>query len=156
MDVKTEAEYYQEQAKAMSDMIFFLGWPLAIAMALGALAGALNTMYNSVAQRAVEIATLRAIGFRGVSAFLGTLVESLVLAFIGGLLGTLAAFLLFDGISASTLGGSFTQIVFSFELSSDAFVQGITLAMIIGLVGGFFPALKASRVPVMVAFSVDP
>ena len=95
-DTWTEKDYFREQAKGMSDVIFYLGWPLAIVMALGALSGALNTMYTSVAQRAVEIATLRAIGFSNYSAFIGTLVEALTLAFLGGIIGTIAAYLFFD------------------------------------------------------------
>ncbi|MGL1381521.1 FtsX-like permease family protein, partial [Vibrio parahaemolyticus] len=90
-----------------TDLIQKLGWPLAIAMALGALAGALNTMYSSVAARSSEIATLRAIGFRRFPAFFGTLVEALVLALIGGVIGAAATWLAFDGLTAATLGGSF-------------------------------------------------
>ena len=90
LDVKSEAAYFAEQASQTSDLIQKLGWPLAIAMAFGALAGALNTMYSSVAARATEIATLRAIGFGGFPAFVGTLVESLLLAAIGGLVGAAA------------------------------------------------------------------
>lgn len=152
LDVWTEKDFYDEQAKATSDIIFYLGWPLAIVMALGALAGALNTMYTSVSQRAMEIATLRAIGFSNLSAFVGTLVEALVLAFIGGVFGTIAAFLFFDGVTASTLSGSFSQIVFSFEMSGQSFQQGIFLALVIGMVGGFFPAWRAARLPVITAF----
>ena len=117
LDVKTEAAYFADQAGQTTDLIQNLGWPLAIAMALGALAGALNTMYSSVAARAVEIATLRAIGFGGFPAFVGTLVESLVLAAIGGVIGAAATWLIFDGLTASTLGGNFTQVVFAFKLS---------------------------------------
>lgn len=155
LDVWTEKDYYGEQAKATSDLIFYLGWPLAIVMAMGALAGALNTMYTSVSQRAVEIATLRAIGFSNSSAFVGTLVEALVLAFTGGIFGTIAAFLFFDGVTASTLSGSFSQIVFSFEMSSQTFQQGIFLALVIGVVGGFFPAWRAARLPVITAFGAN-
>ena len=121
-------------------------------MGLGALAGALNTMYTSVAARAQETATLRAIGFSNTSAFAGTLAESLVLSVIGGIVGALAAFLFFDGFSASTLGGTFTQIVFTFELTPELFGNGIVLALIIGFVGGFFPAWRSARVPVVTAF----
>ena len=92
LDLKSESDYFAGQATRTLDLIQKLGWPLAIAMAFGALAGALNTMYSSVAARATEIATLRAIGFGGVAAFVGTLIESLVLAAAGGLLGALAAF----------------------------------------------------------------
>lgn len=151
LDVSTERDFYKTQSRGMEGLIV-MGWGLAIAMALGALAGALNTMYTSVAQRATEIATLRAIGFSGFSAFVGTLVESLVLAVIGGLLGALAAVVFFDGLTASTLGGNFTQVVFDFQVSGDGFFSAIKLALLVGLVGGFFPALRAARLPVVLAF----
>src|SRR5262249_59592955 len=106
LDAKSEAAYYADQSSFTSDLIQKLGWPLAIAMALGALAGALNTMYSSVASRASEIATLRAIGFGGFSAFVGTFVESLMLAAIGGAIGAALTYAIFDGVSASTLGGN--------------------------------------------------
>ena len=124
LDAKSEAAYYADQSSLTSDLIQKLGWPLAIAMALGALAGALNTMYSSVAARASEIATLRAIGFGGFSAFVGTIVELLILAAIGGLIGALVTFLFFDGLTTSTLGASFTQVVFSFRLSPAAHRAG--------------------------------
>jgi putative ABC transport system permease protein len=118
-------------------------------MAFGALAGALNTMYSSVAARATEIATLRAIGFGGFPAFVGTLVESLVLAAIGGAVGAVATYLVFDGFTASTLGGSFTQVVFNFKLSPALIGQGVLLALIVGLIGGLFPAVRAARMPIV-------
>lgn len=149
LDVKSEATYFAEQASQTSDLIQKLGWPLAIAMAFGALAGALNTMYSSVAARATEIATLRAIGFGGFPAFVGTLAESLVLAAIGGLVGAAATYFIFDGVSASTLGGNFTQVVFSFKLSPALIVQGVLLALVVGLIGGLFPALRAARMPIV-------
>ena len=149
LDVKSESEYFAEQASRTSDLIQKLGWPLAIAMAFGALAGALNTMYSSVAARAVEIATLRAIGFGGLPAFVGTLIESLILAAIGGALGALATWLIFDGFTASTLGASFTQVVFSFQLSPRLIEQGVVLALVVGLIGGLFPAIRAARMPIV-------
>jgi len=149
LDVKSEADYFAEQSAQTSDLIQKLGWPLAIAMAFGALAGALNTMYSSVAARATEIATLRAIGFGGFPAFVGTLVESLVLAAIGGALGAVATYLAFDGLTASTLGGNFTQIVFDFRLSPGLIGQGVALALIVGLLGGLFPAIRAARMPIV-------
>ncbi len=153
LDVKTEKAFYQEQSQGISDLIFYIGWPLAIAMALGALAGALNTMYNSVAQRSGEIATLRAIGFPGLPVFCGTLFESLALSLLGGILGAFAAFLFFDGLTTSTLGSSFTQIVFKFDMNADVLMDGIVLALVIGSVGGFFPAMRAARLPVLLAFA---
>ena len=153
LDVKSEAEYFAEQASQTSDLIQKLGWPLAIAMALGALAGALNTMYSSVAARAVEIATLRAMGFGSLPAFIGTMVESLVLAVIGGAIGAIATYLAFDGFSASTLGASFTQVVFSFKLSPALIAQGVLLALCVGLAGGLFPAIRAGRMPIVAGLS---
>lgn len=149
LDFKSETTYFADQASQTSDLIQKLGWPLAIAMAFGALAGALNTMYSSVAARATEIATLRAIGFGGFPAFVGTLVESLALAAIGGAVGALATYFIFDGVSASTLGGNFTQVVFDFRLSPALVVQGIGLALIVGLIGGLFPAIRAARMPIV-------
>src|SRR6478736_2284627 len=149
LDVKSEAAYFAEQASQTSDLIQKLGWPLAIAMALGAIAGALNTMYSSVAARATEIATLRAIGFGGFPAFVGTLAESLLLAAIGGLLGAAATYLIFDGVTASTLGANFTQVVFDFKLSPWLIAEGVVLALIVGLIGGLFPALRAARLPIV-------
>ena len=149
LDVKSEAAYFADQASRTTDLIQKLGWPLAIAMALGALAGALNTMYSSVAARATEIATLRAIGFGSFPAFAGTLIESLALAAIGGVIGSSATYLIFDGFTASTLGASFTQVVFSFQLSPNLIGQGVALALIIGFIGGLFPAIRAARTPIV-------
>jgi putative ABC transport system permease protein len=151
LDIKSEAAYFADQASTTADLIQKLGWPLAIAMAFGALAGALNTMYSSVAARATEIATLRAIGFGGFPAFVGTLIESLMLAAIGGVIGAMAAYLIFDGFTASTLGSSFTQVVFSFQLTPALVAQGVLLALVVGLLGGLFPAFRAARMPIVTA-----
>jgi putative ABC transport system permease protein len=150
-EVQTESAYFAAQGKSLEYMAIF-GWVISSIMALGALAGAMNTMYTSVSDRAMEIATLRAIGFSHFSAFIGTMVEAMTLAVIGSIVGSLAAYIFFDGMHASTLGGSFTQVVFSFQLTSDLFIQGITLALVIGFISGVFPAWKAARVPVIVAF----
>ncbi|WNZ56412.1 FtsX-like permease family protein [Microbulbifer sp. MKSA007] len=151
LEAQTEQEYFASQGKQLQYIATF-GWIISSVMALGALAGALNTMYTSVADRAREIATLRALGFSNFSAFCGTIAEAMVLALAGGLLGSLAAYLFFDGLNTSTLGGSFTQVVFSFEMSPDLFVQGAVLALVIGFISGFFPAWRAARMPVVVAF----
>jgi putative ABC transport system permease protein len=149
LEAKSEAAYFAEQASGTSDLIQKLGWPLSIAMAFGALAGALNTMYSSVAARTTEIATLRAIGFGGLPAFVSTLIESAVLAALGGVLGVTAASLIFDGLSASTLGASFTQVVFSFKLTPALAAQGVSLALIVGVIGGIFPSIRAARMPIL-------
>lgn len=151
--VQSEKAFFAGQSSGTIKLIRNAGWPLAIAMALGALAGALNTMYSSVAARSREIATLRCLGFGGFPSFVATLLESLVLAAIGGGLGALVTFLFFDGFSTSTLGEGFTQIVFSFSLTSELITQGIVLALIVGLIGGFFPALRAARLPIVAAYA---
>ena len=150
LSVTTEREYFAENAGGTSDLIMFLGWPLAIAMAIGSLFGAWNAMYASVDSRITEIATLRAIGFSGFPAFVGTLIESLMLALIGGVIGAIGTYLVFNGWSASTLGGAnFTQVVFSFSVTPGAALSGVVLALIVGFLGGFIPALRASRVPLL-------
>jgi putative ABC transport system permease protein len=151
LDVSTESDYFASQGEALGSIAIF-GWVLSIIMGLGALAGALNTMYTSVAARSREIATLRAIGFSNFSAFAGTLAESVLLSVVGGILGALSAWFLFDGFQASTLGGSFTQVVFTFDLTPELFRDGIILALTIGLIGGIFPAWRSARVPVVTAF----
>jgi putative ABC transport system permease protein len=152
LDVKSESAFYARQSQGIGDLILDLGWPLAIAMSFGALAGALNTMYASVDARTREIATMRAIGFGSLPAFIGTMTESLLLSAVGGVVGSLGTYLLFDGISAATLGSNFTQVVFALKLSPQLVVQGVFLALIIGLAGGFFPALRAARIPLLAAF----
>lgn len=149
LDVESEKEFFDAQAGGTQDLIMYMGVPLAIAMAIGALAGAWNTMYSSVDSRTREIATLRAIGFGGFPAFVGTMVESLALAALGGLLGAFITYLVFNGVSASTLGGGFTQIVFSFAVTPAAIVWGLILAIIVGFLGGFIPAIRAARVPLL-------
>jgi putative ABC transport system permease protein len=149
LDIESESEFFGAQAGGTTDLIMYMGWPLAIAMAIGALAGAWNTMYSSVDSRMREIATLRAIGFGGFPAAVGTMIESLVLAAIGGLIGAFSVFLLFDGISASTLGSGFTQIVFSFAVTPIAILQGVTMALIVGFIGGLAPAVRAAYIPLL-------
>jgi len=151
LDVETEADYFAEQGEALGAIVI-IGWIISGVMALGSLAGALNTMYTSVSSRAVEIATLRALGFSNFSAFVGTLAESIVLSVVGGVLGALISFGFMDGLSASTMGASFTQVVFTFELTPELFQDGIFLALLIGVIGGFFPAWRAARLPVAIAF----
>jgi putative ABC transport system permease protein len=149
--IETEAEYFSTQSNALNNIVIF-GWVISVVMGMGALAGALNTMYTSVAARAGEIATLRAIGFSNISAFTGTVVEAIILSLIGGATGILVVYLFVDGTSAATIGASFTQVVFSFTLSLELLQQGFWVALGIGLVGGFFPAFRAARMPVVTAF----
>jgi len=149
LDIKTEADFFSQQAGATTHLILYLGWPLAIAMAVGALAGAWNTMYASVDSRMREIATLRAIGFGGFPAAIGTMTESLLLAAIGGIIGATSVYLLLDGLSASTLGLGMTQVVFSFTVTADAVIDGLVLALAVGFLGGLIPAIRSATVPLL-------
>ncbi|MCW5725161.1 MAG: ABC transporter permease [Maricaulaceae bacterium] len=153
LEVLSERQYLSRSAGGTTNLIMFLGWPLAIAMAVGALAGAWNAMYASVDARTREIATLRAIGFGGFPAFIGAMAESMLLALAGGVIGAVLTYLAFDGITASTLGGGFTQVVFDFAVTGDSVVQGVILALIVGFLGGFIPALRAARVPLLAVHS---
>ena len=105
-------------------------------------------MYASVSSRGTEIATLRALGFGPVAVLVSTIIESTLLALIGGLVGGALAFIVFNGFRVSTLGSSFSQVVFDFAVTPDLLTQGIVVALIIGFVGGLVPALRAARLPV--------
>lgn len=145
LQVLSEREYYSQQASRSTGGFLAIAWGLGITMAIGALAGALNAMYSSVASRSSEIATLRIIGFSGAAAFFGTLMESLMLAVGGAALGLLIAFIFFNGRSTSTLGAGFTQLVFRFDLSPSIAISAIVLALLIGFFGGLFPGIRAAR-----------
>ena len=147
-DVMTEKEYYSSQAEPLSRFIRLIGYPLTILMAIGAIFGALNSMYSSVSVRGKEIATLRALGFGPLSVLISTMVESTLLALVGGLIGGAVAFLVFNGFQVSTLGASFSQVVFDFAVTPELLVDGLKAALIIGAVGGLFPAIRAARLPV--------
>lgn len=149
LEARSEREYYADQSSGTIQLIRIVGWPLGITMALGALAGALNTMYSSVEARTREIATLRALGFGGFPAFVGAMAESVVLAGAGGLVGAFGSYLIFDGLSASTLGGGFTQIVFAFSVTPQVAFNGFVLALLVGVLGGFLPAIRAARAPLL-------
>ncbi len=148
VDVLSEREYYASQAEGTTGLIRGLGYPLMILMSIGAVFGALNSMYSSISVRGKEIATLRAIGFGPFAVLVSTVIESTLLALIGGLIGAAAAFVVFNGFQASTLGASFSQVVFDFAVTPDLLVQGLQAALIIGVIGGLFPAIRAARLPV--------
>lgn len=151
VDVQSEQDYYSGQTKQFRATIGFLAGVVTFIMALGAIFAALNTMYAAVAARSREIATLRAIGFGGVPVVLSVMVEALVLALIGGIVGALIAYALFNNFSVSTLGQNFTQVVFNFKVTPALVVRGLIIAVIIGMIGGFLPALRAARMPVTTA-----
>lgn len=154
-DVMSERTYYSTQAEALSNFIRMVGYPLTFLMAIGAIFGALNSMYSSISVRGKEIATLRALGFGPFSVLTSTVVESLLLALAGGLIGGAAAWLLFNGFRVSTLNGaSFSQVVFDFAVTPDLLLQGLAAALVIGFLGGLFPAVRAARMPVAQALRV--
>jgi putative ABC transport system permease protein len=150
--VLREADYYASQTTILYGLITGLGTLIAGLMGLGAIFGALNTMYSAVAGRTREIATLRAIGFRASPVIGAVIFESLVLAAAGGLIGGSLAYFVFDGFRASTINyASFAQIAFTFDVSPGLLAQGIVYALLIGLIGGLFPAIRAARTPIATA-----
>jgi putative ABC transport system permease protein len=144
-----ESDYYAEQSAILHNLITGLGTLIAVIMGLGATFGALNTMYTAVSARGKEIATLRALGFHSGPVIVSVLIESLLLAVVGGAIGALLAWAAFDGYRAATLNwSSFSQVAFAFDVSARLLVQGVAFALIIGLFGGLFPAVRAARQPV--------
>lgn len=151
VDVETEQEYFSGQTEEFRETIGALAGVVTLIMALGATFAALNTMYAAVGMRAREIATLRAIGFGGVPVVISVMIESLVLALAGGLIGALLAYLLFNNMAVSTLGANFTQVMFRFAVTPELIRDGLIIAVAIGMIGGFLPALRAARQPVTTA-----
>lgn len=148
VDVKTTRAYFTEQSAGLTRLITGLGTAIGLIMGIGAVFGALNSMYAAVATRTREIATLRAIGFRAIPVVVSVMLETMLLALLGGMLGAGIAWLLFDHYTASTLSGNFTQIVFAFRVSPQLLWQGMKWALAMGLLGGVFPALRAARMAV--------
>ena len=148
-DVMTEREFYSDQSRQLTQFIKLVGYPLTILMSIGAIFGALNSMYSSISVRGKEIATLRALGFGPVPVLVSTIVESTLLALAGGIVGGALAFLIFNGFQVSTLNfASFSQVVFDFAVTPDLLADGLRVALLIGVVGGLFPAIRAARLPV--------
>jgi putative ABC transport system permease protein len=148
VDVKSTRAYYTDQSAVLSKLIRVLGYTVAVIMAIGAVFGALNTMYAAVATRAREIATLRAMGFQATPVVVSVLLETMLLALLGGALGAGVAWMLFDHYTVSTLGANFTQVVFAFAVTATLLWTGLKWALAIGFIGGLFPALRAARQPV--------
>jgi putative ABC transport system permease protein len=150
--VERQTEFYADQSTLTTQFITGLGTMIALMMALGALLGALNTMYNAVASRGREIATLRALGFGASPVVCSVMIESLVLALAGGVIGGLGAYLAFDGYGAATMNfQTWSQISFAFAVTPQLLLNAIFLAAMIGLLGGLFPAIRAARLPIAAA-----
>ncbi len=145
LKVQSESDFYENQSSG-ADLIKVFGQVVGYIMAIGAVFAALNTMYSAVSTRLVEIGTLRALGFKGTTVLLALLIEALLLATIGGLLGGAIAYILFNGYTVSTLAGaSFSQTAFAFAVTGEIIQQGLTLALLVGFIGGVFPAWNAAR-----------
>jgi len=151
VEIQTTREYYGKQSERLTRVIRAVGIGVGIMMALGAVFGALNTMYAAVASRAREIATLRALGFTGQPVVVAVMLETMVLALAGGVLGAGIAWALFHGFTVSTLGSNFSQVVFQFQVTPGLLLRGLQWALGIGFAGGIFPALRAARLPVTTA-----
>jgi putative ABC transport system permease protein len=150
VEASTTRDYFAKQSEGLSKIIRVVGLTVGIIMAIGALFGALNCMFAAVASRARELATLRAIGFRGTPVVESVMLETMLLALAGGVLGALVVWLIFNGYHASTLSG-FTQLMFQFKVGPGLIWTGLKWALAIGFVGGLFPAVRAARLPVTTA-----
>ena len=152
VDVQRETDYYADQSTWLTSTVTILAGFIALLMGAGALFGGMNTMYTAVSARSREIATLRALGFGTGPVVISVLAEALVLGLVGGAMGCGLAFLVFHGFQTSTINWqSFSQVTFAFAVTPGLLIQGVTYAVLIGLVGGLFPAVRAARLPIAVA-----
>jgi putative ABC transport system permease protein len=150
--VMREADYYAQQSQVMQMIIRNIGIGIAALMGLGAIFGAVNTMYSAVSSRTREIATLRALGFGRLPVVVSVLIEALLLSIVGGLIGGGLAWAAFDGYQTATMNWqSFSQVAFAFAVTPSLLLQGLFYAVLMGLLGGLFPAVRAARMPVVTA-----
>jgi putative ABC transport system permease protein len=151
VDVWREIDYYAKQSTAMTRLITVLGGLVAAIMAVGAIFGALNTMYSAVAERGREIATMRAVGFSTWNVILSFLFEALLISFLGGIIGCLAVLPL-NGLTTSTMNfQTFSNVAFAFKITFDLLLMGVLFALVMGVLGGLLPAIRAAVQPVSVA-----
>jgi putative ABC transport system permease protein len=149
VQVMRQTDYYAQQSQTMTRLVTTLGFLIASLMALGAVFGALNTMYSAVAVRSREIGTLRALGFGGGAVVVSLLLESMLLALVGGVIGGVLAYVAFNNFHTSTMNfQSFSQLTFAFRVTPALLARGIVWAAVIGLIGGLFPAIRAARLPI--------
>jgi putative ABC transport system permease protein len=152
VDVARERDYFSRQSNTVSRLLSVLLHVVGSIMGVGAVFGALNTMYSAVSTRTTEIATLRAIGFRSTPIVVSVLIEALLLAAAGGILGACAAWLFFNGRTVSTTQGSaYAQLIFDLRVTLQLAIIGIAVSGVIGLIGGLFPAVRAARLPIATA-----
>ena len=149
VSVQRESEYYASQSQTLTTLIRTVGFAIAALMAIGAIFGAILTMYTAVATRAREIATLRALGFNAGAVLVSILAESLALAALGGLAGGAAAYLGFNGYQTSTMNfQTFSQVAFAFRVTPSLLALGLVWSLAMGLIGGLLPAVRAARLPI--------
>ena len=151
VDVVREIDYYAKQSTTMTKLISVVGTIVATIMAFGAIFGALNTMYSAVTERGREIATMRALGFSSWNVLLSFLFEALLISIVGGILGCIAVIPL-NGFTTSTMNfQTFSNLAFAFKITFDLLLMGILFALVMGVLGGLLPAIRASIRPVAVA-----
>ena len=147
-----ERDYFAEQSRVMQTIIRTIGLGIAALMGLGAIFGAVNTMYSAVSSRTREIATLRALGFGRTPVVISILIEAVILSLVGGVIGGALAWIAFDGYQTATMNWqSFSQVAFSFAVTPGLLARGLVYSTIIGLLGGLLPAIRAARLPVVTA-----
>jgi putative ABC transport system permease protein len=148
VDVTREIDYYSKQSSRLTLMITILGGLVAAIMAVGAVFGALNTMYSAVSERGREIATMRALGFGGPAVVFSFVLEALLISFVGGLLGCLAVLRL-NGYTTGAMNlQTFSHVAFAFMITPELLAQGIVFALLMGVLGGLFPAIRAASLPI--------
>jgi putative ABC transport system permease protein len=151
VDVVREIDYYSKQSTRMTTLVTILGGFVAGIMAIGAVFGALNTMYSAVAERGREIATMRALGFGALAVVISFSIEALLIAFVGGVIGCLSVLRL-NGLTTSTMNfQTFSNLAFAFKITPELLAKGIFFALTMGLIGGLLPAIRAARLPVATA-----
>lgn len=149
LSIRRESDYYAGQSQTLTRLIQTVGFAIAGLMGIGAVFGAILTMYTAVATRAREIATLRALGFDASSVVVSVMAESLVLAAIGGVIGGLAAYFGFNGYQTSTINfQTFSQVAFAFRVTPGLLIAGLSYALVMGAAGGLLPAIRAARLPI--------
>lgn len=152
LKIERETDYYAAQSRALRGLVTGLAVFVCTLMGLGALFGALNTMYTAVAARARDTATLEALGFGGGAVMVSVILEALLLSVVGGVIGAVGALLAFDGYRTATMNWqTFSQVAFAFDVTPKLMAGAIVYALVIGLIGGLFPAIRAARIPVSVA-----
>ncbi len=149
VQIKKENEYYEGQSRAMTTLIGTIGYGIAALMGIGAIFGAVLTMYTAVESRTREIATLRALGFNTLSVVISVLGESLALGALGGIIGGGAAYFAFNGYQAATMNWqTFSQVAFAFKVTPELLMTGLVYSLAMGLIGGLLPAIRAARMPI--------